>query len=222
MTSFDKPDNFDKPKQYDDDWKTAVAEVDPPQPAPGKKVISFSLPQDKKADKPVRKPRKQVQSLGEDEPIDFTVYNQEDYRDLASSPRRRAREVAMMLLFAACGGCDWQTAANILDDAGVKDDNIPFALELARTAFIEAEESDALLKTYSKGWTLDRFSAVDHAILRLAVCELRHDKEDQHSIIINEAIELGKKFSSDDSSAFINGMLDTIYSREFKPVESAQ
>ncbi len=198
------------------DWKDAVNEVNPPQPAPGKKVISFTLPVDETSKRPVRKPRKVLEA--KEAESDFSLFNLEDYRDLAESPRRRAREVAMMLLFAACGGCDWQTAANILDDTGIKGDNIVFALDLARMAYDEREMNDALLAAYSRGWDVERFASVDRSILRMAVCELRHDTAENHHVIINEAIELGKKFGSADSGAFINGMLDAIYNHEFKPV----
>lgn len=72
------------------------------------------------------------------------------------------------------------------------------------------EEIDGILKKYSEHWTLDRMSRIDHNILRVAVFELLWCPDIPPKVSINEAIELGKKFSTEKSSIFINGILDKV------------
>lgn len=87
-------------------------------------------------------------------------------------------------------------------------------IELAKTLFRGSlerrEEIDRLLRGHSHNWQLDRMSSVDRNILRLAVCEMMLGKESQIPVIINEALEIAKKYSGDESSKFINGVLDGI------------
>lgn len=72
------------------------------------------------------------------------------------------------------------------------------------------DELDELINKYSVGWKTSRMNKVDLAILRLAVYEIRYDEEIPKAIAINEAVNLAKKFSSDKSPAFINGILGKI------------
>jgi len=140
----------------------------------------------------------------------FLRLNAEDFAALSHTPRRRAREAALLLLFQVqAGGCDWQTASHVLEMAEVKGRNVEFALGLAKQAEAARERTDSLLADYAQEWDVERFSQVDLAILRLAVPELLAQGSDS-SIVINEAIELGKKFGSEDSGAFVNGILDHI------------
>ena len=69
------------------------------------------------------------------------------------------------------------------------------------------DEIDELIGKYAKGWKVSRMSKVDLAILRLAVCEMVFVKETPFRVVINEAVELAKKYSSDEAPAFINGIL---------------
>ncbi|MEG1998008.1 MAG: transcription antitermination factor NusB, partial [Clostridiales bacterium] len=78
---------------------------------------------------------------------------------------------------------------------------------------------DDLLEKYARDWDVNRFAAVDKSILRLALFELLHPIDTPASIIINEAIELAKKFGAPDSSSFVNGILDNIYTKELKQTE---
>jgi N utilization substance protein B len=84
-----------------------------------------------------------------------------------------------------------------------------FANQLLEGAVARAVEIDKLVERHAKGWTLERMAAMDRAILRLAVGELRSTGTPP-KVVINEAVELAKKFSSEDSAAFINGILDAI------------
>ena len=203
-----------------------------PEPAPGRRVISFSLPQEESA--PVKKrgrSPKLRQAVDEYENAGaeqadaelsaaaFVGYNREDYKDLSPAPRRRSREVALLLLFAATRGSEpdetWTFARGILRDTGLKGDNAVFAMDLARQAYSRLEECDRLLAAYARDWSLDRFPAVDLCILRLTCAELIAGGA-APTVVINEGVELGKKFSNEDSAAFINGMLDNIYKYEIK------
>ena len=130
----------------------------------------------------------------------FRVLNEEDYRDLSESPRRRARELSLLLLFqVVVGGTDWEVARQVLTDAKV-----------------DGPEADRMMAARAKDWDVKRFAQVDRLILWLGVSELLHDEADQANIIINEGVELGTKFGTDDSAAFINGMLDSIYTHFIK------
>lgn len=81
-----------------------------------------------------------------------------------------------------------------------------FAVELALKAWGEREASDRAITKLSKDWPLDRLGKVDHSILRLALCELRAG-ELPASVVIDEAVEIAKKYSSQEAAKFINGIL---------------
>jgi N utilization substance protein B len=74
------------------------------------------------------------------------------------------------------------------------------------------EEIDDLLETYSQGWSLDRMPNLDRAILRVAVWEILHNDDVPDPVAINEAVELAKELSTDESGSFINGLLSRISS----------
>ena len=85
-----------------------------------------------------------------------------------------------------------------------------FANMLVRGVLENQEEIDNKIQASSTNWRLNRMAAVDRNILRLAVSELLYLTEIPKRVSINEAIELGKQFGSEDSRAFINGVLDNI------------
>jgi N utilization substance protein B len=85
-----------------------------------------------------------------------------------------------------------------------------FAIELAAGACRHRAEIDTLIRRYSEHWRLERMPTVDRNILRLAVFELLHRPDIPAKVSINEAVDLGKKFGSEDSGPFINGILDRI------------
>lgn len=141
----------------------------------------------------------------------FAVLNQEDYCELAESPRRRAREAALLLSFQMdMGGDDWELASQVLEDIGLNEVGAVFAMQLAQNAAADQEKSDTLINNYAREWSLDRFAAIDRSILRLAISELFRDGGENANIIINEAIELAKKFGDENSGAFVNGILDAL------------
>lgn len=72
------------------------------------------------------------------------------------------------------------------------------------------EESDECLRQLSQNWGLERFAAVDRAILRLGAYELLHCKEIPCQVTLNECVELAKEYGTDDSAKFVNGVLDQV------------
>ena len=84
-----------------------------------------------------------------------------------------------------------------------------FANKLFEGAAKDADELDALIVQHAKNWRLERMAIIDRAILRLAIYELRAG-ETPPKVILNEAVELAKKFSSEDAGAFVNGILDAV------------
>jgi len=88
-----------------------------------------------------------------------------------------------------------------------------FASELVEGTWAHREEIDQLISTCSENWSLERMARVDRNILRLAVYELLHGQGIPPKVALNEAIDLGKEFGSENSGSFINGILDALYSQ---------
>ena len=79
--------------------------------------------------------------------------------------------------------------------------------EIAEAYKQHAEEVDNLIKNHAKGWDFDRLVKVDKDILRIAISELLYVEQVPHKVVVDEAVELAKKYSTEDSSAFVNGLL---------------
>ena len=89
-----------------------------------------------------------------------------------------------------------------------------YAREIVQGVIDSHDEIDDLLETYSQGWALDRMPNLDRAILRVAVWEILHNAEVPNGVAINEAVDLAKELSTDDSGSFINGLLSRIASTQ--------
>jgi len=128
--------------------------------------------------------------------------------------RRSAREAALQMLYLTdMGRLSAQEAeAAILDHGKEKPDakSRDFAVRLLEGTLKELPTLDALITRYAKNWEFKRIAAVDRDILRLASYELLHDLETPVNVTIDEALEISKKYSSKDSSRFINGILDQV------------
>jgi N utilization substance protein B len=85
-----------------------------------------------------------------------------------------------------------------------------FARDLVNGVRENTTAIDALIEEHSHNWRLDRMSRIDRNILRLAVYELKLRTDIPRKVTLNEAVELGKKFGTEESSAFINGLLDRV------------
>jgi transcription antitermination protein NusB len=94
-------------------------------------------------------------------------------------------------------------------NARATDSTRDFANALFEGAARDAAALDEMIGKHSENWRPDRMAAIDRAILRLAAFELR-GKQTPPKVVLNEAIELAKKFSAEDSAPFINGVLDAV------------
>jgi transcription antitermination factor NusB len=83
-----------------------------------------------------------------------------------------------------------------------------FAQDLVRGAMDHREEVDGLIRSQADNWRLERMPAVDRNILRLAIYEMLYEKDTPKLVVVDEAIELAKKFGSEQSGRFVNGLLD--------------
>ena len=88
-----------------------------------------------------------------------------------------------------------------------------FARHLVLGIWTKREELDSLISRSSRNWRLERMSHVDRNVLRLGAFEMLFMKDIPPKVSIDEAVELGKKFGSEESGAFINGVLDNIYNQ---------
>ena len=91
-----------------------------------------------------------------------------------------------------------------------------WASELSKAAWDMHDQSDVFIVRYSEGWEFSRINIVDKSILRIALYELRYT-DTPYSVVIDEALELAKKYSTEDSSKFINGILATFIKKECLP-----
>ena len=91
------------------------------------------------------------------------------------------------------------------------EDNYPFFRRLVEGVWGKKQELDRLLKRHSENWRLDRMSPVDRNILRVAAFEMVYCTDVPPKAALNEAIDLGKRFGSEESGAFINGILDSLF-----------
>jgi transcription antitermination protein NusB len=125
------------------------------------------------------------------------------------NPRRKSREYALQMLFQWEMGR--QEPARIEDGfwkiARAPKSTREFANQLFESAAARAEELDPIIASHTQNWRIERIAAIDRTILRLALAELRTTSTPA-KVVINEAVELAKKFSSEDASAFVNGILD--------------
>jgi transcription antitermination protein NusB len=123
--------------------------------------------------------------------------------------RRKSREFALQMLF------EWdmtrqkpaRVEQHFWKTARAAEETREFAQQLFEGAVSQVEATDALVSELSENWRLDRLAAVDRNILRLAVYELRCGTAPA-KVVIDEALELAKKFSSAEAPAFVNGVLD--------------
>ena len=126
--------------------------------------------------------------------------------------RRRGREVALQLLFQFEESQHppekvVDLYAKSFSEGGAPDE---FSVSLFKRVAENIEATDKVLVASSENWRLDRMSRVDRNILRIGVCEITQDQDVPARVAINEAVELAKRFSTTESAAFVNGVLDRV------------
>ena len=127
--------------------------------------------------------------------------------------RRKSRELALQMLFQADMGRQsgddvrrtfWKERN--ATDAEVRG----FAEDLFRVAMDRAGEIDGLIERHAEHWRMERMAAVDRNILRAGVAELLAYPDTPRAVVINEALEIARRYSSPESAQFINGVLDSV------------
>ena len=126
--------------------------------------------------------------------------------------RRRGREAALKILYSMdLNPVSWQEACQQILDNGNQPDNVrEFTTELVEETLERIEEIDNHISNASLKWDIGRMAAVDRNVLRLAVSELTGKKPKPVRVVLNEAIELAKKFGGEESGTFVNGILDRV------------
>ncbi|MBW2063006.1 MAG: transcription antitermination factor NusB [Deltaproteobacteria bacterium] len=129
--------------------------------------------------------------------------------------RRKAREISLQVLFQLETGDKGLTLQEVFTlfchNFDAPRESRAYAWELVSGVKEHLAELDARLKSASEHWRLDRMSHVDRNILRQALYEMLFLNDIPAKVSLNEAIDLGKKYGTDDSGAFINGVLDRIH-----------
>jgi N utilization substance protein B len=126
--------------------------------------------------------------------------------------RRKSREFAMQMLYQweICGYTPAQVQATFFANQRADADVESFARDLFDGAVVNIDQLDRLVREHAENWRLERMAAVDRNILRVALYELLHHPETPAAAVINEALEIARRFSGEGSVEFVNGVLDGI------------
>lgn len=124
--------------------------------------------------------------------------------------RREAREEALILVFEKQFNSD--SIENIIETAKEVRDIEPdeYILEVFKGVYDNLEFIDGVISKYSQGWSINRITKISLAVLRLAIYEMKFVDAIPVSVSINEAVELAKKYSTKEDSAYINGILSSV------------
>jgi N utilization substance protein B len=139
-----------------------------------------------------------------------------------SIPRRKSREFALQVLYQLdiTKQDVIKTLAQFQDHFSGNEERDDFMERLVLGVLEHCQEIDRLIEKYSENWRLVRMNIVDRTILRMAIFELLYCEEIPPKVTLNEAIELGKRYGSEDSGSFINGILDRIQNEAVQtPIE---
>ena len=127
--------------------------------------------------------------------------------------RRLAREIALKTLYSIEMGTEGESSEVLHDIAeqehcGLEARN--YATLLVANTRDHVELLDSALQKHTSNWKIDRLSAIDRNILRMAVAELWYHKEVPYRVVIDEAVEIAKLYGTDDSGKFVNGVIDSV------------
>jgi N utilization substance protein B len=134
-----------------------------------------------------------------------------------SGRRRKARELALQLLYQndLAGTAPAEMFAWTQEYAEADPEVQEYSSRLVLGTLAKRDEIDGLLAERSEHWRLGRMPAVDRNLLRLGLYELLFEPETPHAVVIDEAVEIAKKFSTPSSGPFVNGVLDGIRRARF-------
>ena len=127
--------------------------------------------------------------------------------------RRAARELALKFLYQTEFNSNSPDSElnSFCDRANVSEEVQNFTQALIKNILFHKKEVDELLEKISANWSPDRMAVIDKNILRLGICELLFDPTAPPKVVINEAVEIAKKFGTEESPDFINGILDKVF-----------
>lgn len=135
--------------------------------------------------------------------------------------RRQARELAMQALFYMDmrQESSQEMLALFCRCFPPSTKNLPFFMELVNGVMDHKAQIDAVIERFSNNWKISRMSCVDRNVMRIAVYEMLFRQDIPSKVSINEAIDVGKKYGTEESGAFINGILDSIRAAQDKNLE---
>ena len=130
------------------------------------------------------------------------------------SSRRQGREAALqaLYLFDICGIPVGELPCSAWSDVALDEKTQEFAQHLAQGTTNRLETIDPIISKYAQNWEIKRMASIDRCILRLATFELLNDVETPVNVVINEAVDIAKKYSTAESGKFVNGILDKVKS----------
>ena len=140
-----------------------------------------------------------------------------------SRKRTQARQIAMQYLYMRdiLKNKDIEPMDGFIREQTTDADVMRYSAQLIRETIAKQPDIDALIESVAENWALSRMPAVDRNIIRISVSELMSEDAIPVQVTINEAIEMGRKFSTRDSGAFINGVIDKIAISLKKPADDA-
>ena len=142
------------------------------------------------------------------------------FEDMTRKEKRLARIIALQALYAheVAETEPGNAIATIVEELeeSPSADVISYGAKLARLAIYNRESSDDLIEARLKNWEMKRVTLMDKLILRLEISEMLHVESVPPKVSIVEGVEIAKIFSTDDSSRFVNGILDSVYNDSLK------
>jgi len=142
--------------------------------------------------------------------------------ELKPKQKRQARIVTLQAIYAReLQGSGLDDTCDFMMDADKppSDKVIKYGKQLSNLIFMHSVEIDKLIISRSKNWDFDRITIIDKLILRMALAEMVYFDEVPPKVSIAEGVEIAKQFSTEDSSSFINGILDSVYNEIIKGKE---
>ena len=133
--------------------------------------------------------------------------------DLTPQQKRKARITALQVIYAQeFQGSDIDTTfEHMMDPEDTpEEDVIIYSRHLCSLTMLHLDTTDGLIKERSKNWDFERITIVDRIILRMSIAEMLFEDEVPPKVSITEGVEIAKKFSTSDSSSFVNGILDSV------------
>lgn len=132
--------------------------------------------------------------------------------------RREGRELALKYIYQIDMGVNFEEKALAQLDLEKYSKKVKaFARDRLMGLYLKKDDVDSIAKKHLKNWSLERLNQTDRSILRLAVFEMKFDSNVPQKVALNEALELAKRFGSEESSKFLNGVLDAILRDENYP-----